>query len=338
MAIFKLDDPKNRVNLVWSTDWHFSDIPPGRRKDDYRNALLAKLDFVRGLAERLGGAALCGGDVFHHKKSYHPGNSLRLIISLVNALRRFPQGCVFGSVGNHDLADGVRMDSLPRQPLGLLIECGVYRDLNREPAVFASQDGSVRVSVETFPFAEGEETIRNIMGSGPRQPDVSHRIGIVHAYGHPGSAGSMFGTRTIGYDELRGADFDVLLWGHDHSRHETVEAHGITHVNLGSMARAAFSYDELDRPVVATILSFAQDGVLRYKEVPIPVKPLEIAFAAADKGVETVAKSDEIVEFFAEMDAAVEGLEINDPRAVIKELCAGDLRYESFLLDLCDMA
>lgn len=338
MAI-KLDDPKNRVNLVWSTDWHFSDIPPGRRKDDYRNALLAKLDFVRSLSEKLGGAALCGGDVFHHKKSYHPGNSLRLIISLVNALRRFPHGRVFGSVGNHDLADGVRMDSLPRQPLGLLIECGVYQDLNREPAVFESQDGAVRVSVETFPFAEGEETIRNIKSAGPRLPGVAHRIGVVHAYGHPGEASSFFGqTRTIGYNELKGVDFDVLLWGHDHSRHETVEVDGITHINLGSMARAAFSYDELDRPVVAAILSFAADGVLRYKEVPIPVKPLEIAFAAADKGVEGVAKSEEIVEFFAEMDAAVEGIEINDPREVIKELCGGDTRYENFLLELCDMA
>ncbi len=46
--VIKLDDPKNRVNLVWSTDWHFSDIPPGRRKDDYRSALLDKLDSRRG--------------------------------------------------------------------------------------------------------------------------------------------------------------------------------------------------------------------------------------------------------------------------------------------------
>jgi DNA repair exonuclease SbcCD nuclease subunit len=336
--IVRLPDPKNRVNLVWFTDPHFSDIPPGRRKDDYRQALLDKLAFVRGLVEKLGGAGICGGDVFHHKKPGHAGNSLRLLISLMQALRRFPQGCVYGSVGNHDLSWD-RMDSLPRQPLGLLIETGVYHDLNREPIVFQSADGAVNVSVETFPYAEGEETIRNIMGAGPRQPGVQHRIGVVHAYGHSGEASSFFGqTRTIGYNELVGCGFDVLLWGHDHSRHETEEVGGTTHVNLGSMARAAFSYDELDRPVVATILSFAADGVLRYKEVPIPVKPLEIAFAAADKGVETVAKSEEIVEFFAEMDAAVEGIEINDPKEVIKQLCAGDRKYESFLLELCDMA
>ena len=336
MAIIRLDDPKNRVNLVWSSDWHLTDVPPQRRKDDYRSAILAKIDFVRQTAERLSGVGVCGGDVFHHKPPRHPGNSFRLIIDLINALRRFPQGRVFGSIGNHDLSWD-RMDSLPRQPLGVLVKAGVYHDLNREPVVFENSDGSVRVSLETFPFAEGDQTIRNIMASGPRQPDITHRVGVVHAYGHPGDAGSMFGTRTIGYEELAGADFDVLLWGHDHSRHETVEVGGITHVNLGSFARAAFSYDETERPVVAAILSFTRDGVA-YGEKQVPVKPLEIAFAAADKGVEKVtADSEGIASFFTDMDAAVGGLEASDPAAVIRELCAGEPKLMSLLLELCDL-
>jgi DNA repair exonuclease SbcCD nuclease subunit len=335
--VIKLDDPKNRVNLIWTTDWHFSDIPPGRRKDDYRNALLDKLSYVRGLTEKLHGAALCGGDVFHHKKPVHPGNSFRLIIELMNSLRRFPHGKVFGSIGNHDLSYD-RMDSLPRQPLGLLIEVGAYHNLNREPIIFTNQDESLRVSVETFPYAEGEPTIQNIHNAGPRQPNITHRVGIVHAYGHPGDASSFFGqTRTIGYNELIGADFDILCWGHDHSRHETEETGKITHINLGSMARAAYSYDELDRPVVAAIMSFQPDGTWQYGEKPIPVKPLEIAFAAADKGVETVAKSEEIENFFADMDEAVQGIEVNDPRQVIKELCKDDPELENLVLELCDL-
>jgi DNA repair exonuclease SbcCD nuclease subunit len=332
----KLDDPKDRVNLVWTTDWHFSDIPPGRRRDDYRLALLDKLAFVRGLAEKLHGAALCGGDVFHHKKPHHFGNSLRLIIELIGSLRRFPQEKVFGAVGNHDISFD-RMDSLPRQPLGLLIEVGAYHDLNREPVVFVNQGESARVSVETFPYAEGEETLQNILNAGPRMPGVTHRIGIVHAYGHPGNAADMFGTRTIGYNELGGNDFDILLWGHDHSRHGVDEAGKTTHVNLGSMARAAFQYDELDRPVVAAVLSFQPDGSWQYGEKPIPVKPLEQVFAAADKGVEQVSKSEEIMSFFAGMDEAVSGIEVSDPRAVIHELCGGDKKLEELVLEVCDL-
>jgi len=332
----KLNDPKNRVNLVWTTDWHLSDVPPGRRKDDYRQALLDKLAFVCGLTEKLNGAALCGGDVFHHKKPSHNGNSLRLIIQLIGALRRFPHERVFGSVGNHDISYD-RMDSLPRQPLGLLMEVGAYHNLNRETVFFTNQDESVKVSVETFPYAEGAETIQNILNVGPRQPGVTYRIGIVHAYGHPGNAGDMFGTRTIGYNELEGNDFDILLWGHDHSRHGVEEVGKTTHVNLGSMARAAFSYDEVDRPVVAAILSFQPDGTWQYGEKPIPVKPIEQVFASADKGVETVAKSEEIANFFEDMDEAVSGIEVSDPRTVIHELCSDDAKLESLILEVCDL-
>jgi DNA repair exonuclease SbcCD nuclease subunit len=332
----QLNDPKNRVNLVWTTDWHFSDVPPGRRKDNYRQALIEKLAYVRTLVERLNGAALCGGDVFHHKKPSHPGNSLRLIMELYNTLKRFPHNCVFGSVGNHDISFD-RMDSLPRQPLGLLIEVGCYHNLNKEPVIFTNQDESLKVSVETFPYAEGVETIQNILNVGPRQPGVTTRIGIAHAYGHPGDAGDMFGTRTIGYNELKGNDFDLILWGHDHSRHGVDEVGKTTHVNLGSLARAAFSYDELNRPVVAAILSFQPDGTWQYGEKAIPVKPLEQVFAAADKGVEDVGKSEEITNFFAEMDEAVSDIEVSDPRTVIKELCKDDPKLEGVILELCDL-
>jgi DNA repair exonuclease SbcCD nuclease subunit len=332
----KLDDPKNRVNLVWTTDWHFTDVPPGRRKDDYSRALLDKLTFVRTICERLNGVALCGGDVFHHKPPRHPGNTLRLIMALYHALRAFPQGKVFGSIGNHDISFD-RMDSLPRQPLGLLIEVGAYHDLNREPMFFTNQDESIKVSVETFPYMESNETIQNILEAGPRQPGVTSRVGIVHAYGHTGDAGDMFGTRTIGYNELKGNDFDLLLWGHDHSRHGVDEVGKTTHVNLGSMARAAYSFDELDRPVVAAILSFQPDGTWQYGEKNIPVKPLEQVFAAADKGVEVVAQSEEITNFFADMDEAVADIEVSDPRTVIKELCKDDPKLEGVILELCDL-
>jgi len=311
-------------------------VPPGRRKDDYRLALLDKLAFVRGLTEKLHGAALCGGDVFHHKKPHHLGNSLRLIIDLINSLRRFPHEKVFGSVGNHDISFD-RMESLPRQPLGLLMEVGAYHNLNREIVFFTNQDESVKVSVETFPYAEGEETIQNILNAGPRMPGVTSRIGIVHAYGHTGDAADMFGTRTIGYNELNGNDFDILLWGHDHSRHGVDEVGKTTHVNLGSMARAAFSYDELDRPVVAAILSFQPDGTWQYGEKPIPVKPIEQVFAAADKAVADVAKSEDIKDFFADMDETVSGIEVNDPREVIKELCKDDPKLEGVILELCEL-
>lgn len=336
MLKVRLSDPKNRVNLVFSTDWHLTAISPSKRKDDYCAAILAKVEYIRDLVERLHGASLCGGDVFHYKQARHAGNSFRLIIDLINVLRRFPQGRVFGSVGNHDLSYD-RMDSLNHQPLGLLIELGVYHNLNREGVLFVNDDESVKVSVETFPYLADGKALGAILGAGPRLPGVNHRIGIVHAYGHPGAAGSLFGEPTIGYDQLKDVDFDFLLWGHDHSRKETEQVGNVTHINLGSLARAALAYDEVERPVVATILSFQPGGNVGYKEHHIPVKPLEIAFQLADKGMGRVGKSDDIKEFFHGMDEAVAGLDATDTKEVVRQLCGDDHKLLNLIFELCDL-
>ena len=331
-----LHDPKNRVNLVFTSDWHLTEVPPARRKDDYRNAILAKIEYIRDLVEKLGGAGLCGGDTFHFKQPRHPGNSFRLLIDLIHLLRRFPQGKVYGSIGNHDLTYD-RMDSLSHQPLGLLTELGVYHDLNREAILFTNDDETVKVSVETFPYLADGKALGAILEAGPRLPGVGHRIGIVHAYGHPGGAGSLFGEPTIGYEQLRDTDFDFLLWGHDHSREETVQVGKVTHIRLGSLARAALSYDEVERPVAAAILSFKPDGNVAYKEQEIPVKPLEIAFQMADKGVERVGKSDDIKAFFEGMDATMTGLDVGDAKGIIHQLCGEDYKLEQMICELCEL-
>jgi hypothetical protein len=332
----QLQDPKNRINLVYTTDWHLTEIPPSRRKDDYRAAILEKIERIRDLVEKLNGAGLCGGDIFHHKQPRHAGNSFRLIIDLINVLRRFPQGRIFGAIGNHDIQFD-RMDTLPHQPLGLLMELGVYHDLNQDAVLFTNSDETLKVSVETFPYLADGKALGAILGAGPRLPGVQHRIGIVHAYGHPGDAGNLFGEPTIGYDQLKEADFDFLLWGHDHSRVETQQVGKPTHIRLGSLARAALSYDEVDRPVCAAILSFKPDGSVAYKEQGIPVKPLEIAFQTADKGMERISKSDEIKEFFVGMDEAVAGMDTTDTREVIKQLCADDSRLMQMIFELCEL-
>jgi len=323
------------VNFVWTTDWHLSDKPPGRRQDDYRKALFEKIEFVRKLTEEVKGVALCGADVFHIKNPKSSANSFSLLVETLHALRRFPYQGVWGTVGNHDLSYD-NMSTLPSQPLGLLIAAGVYRNLVGQPEIFTNRDGTTRVQVETFPYASGELTLKRLLATGPRPAGIDYRIGLVHAYGQPGNGGDMFGERKIGYSELKDLDYDLLLWGHDHSRHETETVGKITHINLGSMARAAFASDEVERPVVAVALSFAPGG-FTYREVPIPVKPLEIAFKLADKGVENVAKTDEVTEFFTEMDEAVGGIESSDPREVLAQLCPNDKPLLDRVIQLCEL-
>lgn len=336
MRIVKLSS--DRVNLVYSTDWHLSAVPPGRRTDNYKDSILTKVKFVRDLAIRLHGASICGGDVFHVKNPRSPANSLNLIFDTMSVLQSFPFGCVFGTPGNHDLTQD-RTDSLPNQPLGLLIAAGVYHNTAVEPVLFVNEDESIKVLVESFDYADEETTLQRLLTASPRPEGIDHRLALVHAYGHPGNAGSMFGTRTIGYNELKDADYDFMCWGHDHSRHETEQVGNVTHINLGSLARAAYSHDEVERPVVATILSFAKDGV-RYKEKEVPLKPLQVAFTTADRAVAKVADSEEVTSFLAEMDEQVSGIGESgetDPRKVMQELCADEPQLLSLAMELCSL-
>ena len=326
----------SRVTFTWITDLHFSAVPPGRRRDNYTESLFTKLEFVRSITEKYHGACLVGGDVFHHKHPKHPGNALSMIERLIRVFGSYPKGCVWGAVGNHDIQFD-RQDTLPNQPLGILIAAGVYNNLVNNPVLFVNQDESVKVSVETFPYLADGRALEAILGAGPRMPRVTHRVGIVHAFGHPGDGSSLFGEPTIGYNQLKNVDFDILLWGHDHSRKETVQVGNVTHINLGSLARAAFSYDEVDRPVVAAIMSFRPDGNWAYKEQELGVKPLEVAFQTADKGMEKVGKSDELKEFFVGMDEQIDGLDTTDTRKVIEQLCAGEPKLLTLILELCEL-
>src|SRR5271165_2364071 len=252
--------PTDKVSFTFTTDLHLSAIPPGRRRDDYATAIFNKIEFQRNITEKIKGIALCGADIFHFKKPDHPGNSVSLIVRGIHTFGRFPSGCIYGWIGNHDL-EFDRMDSLSNQPLGILIAAGVYHNLVQDPVLFKNQTGSVGVLVESFPYEHnGVRTLKRILEAPSRPPEANYRIGIVHQYGAPGDRASLWGTPIIGYNELVNCDYDFLLWGHDHSRKETVTIGSTTHINLGSLARAALPTDEDGHKVVLSVLSFSEKG------------------------------------------------------------------------------
>jgi hypothetical protein len=109
----------------------------------------------------------------------------------------------------------------------------------------------------------------------------------------------------------------------------------VTHVNLGSLARAALNDDENDRPVCATILSFGKEGI-KYKEKHVPVQPLEVAFKGADKPIEQVRKQEIVTNFFNAMDEAVDGIESVDPREIIIKLCPVKT-IQDLTFELCEL-
>src|SRR5271166_1909167 len=87
--------PWDDITFVYTTDWHLSEKPMGRRRDDYKSAILGKINFTSELTWKVNGIGLCGADVFHYKKPDHPCNTVSLIIETLRALRSFPTGRVY---------------------------------------------------------------------------------------------------------------------------------------------------------------------------------------------------------------------------------------------------
>lgn len=338
MKITRWTDENDAVNLIWITDIHLSDKPPGRRSELYREQIFDKLRQVRDLCVQHKALCLVGGDVFHIKTPKSPANSLSLIREAIEVFGSFPGGCVYGCVGNHDIQFD-RMDTLPHQPLGILEEAGVYKIIKEPLIIDAMVEPSLnpwQIQIDAWDFEDQEETYRNLITSGPCPEDITYRIGLVHASGCSGDTREFFGTNIIGYNQLKKLDYDFLLWGHDHTRTETETCGNVTHINLGSLARAALSMDEAERPVSAVMLSLKDDGA-RVKELPLKIVPLEQAFRTEDKKVLDVKETSEMREFFSDLSESVDEIESTDPITVIDALCKDDTKLNAHVKELCNL-
>jgi DNA repair exonuclease SbcCD nuclease subunit len=340
LRVIKLDT--EIVRIVFTTDWHLTDQPPGRRTKGYREQIMAKIEFVRDLTVKSQAVGLMGGDVFHAKDPSAEGSSFSLMNRLISVLDGFYLGRVFGVHGNHDLwAD--RVTSLPHQPFGTLTAACVFDDLSVQSVIFENKDGSSRVQVDAYPYTSDDLfALDRVLAAPPREPGVTHRIVLMHQYGNPGSDPTMHGHPIIGFDRMANCDYDFALWGHDHSRTETVKVGNCTHIRLGSLARAALAEDQVDRVIAAAVLSFKGTKV-GFKEVEVPTQPLEVAFTTGDKAMSKVNDSEDVLAFkndiagnetatfLNEMDIAVGDIEVSDPLEVMQRLCPVE---EKNILDL----
>ena len=310
----------SKVNLVWATDLHISAVPPGKRRDNYREAIRTKLCFWRSVTDKVQGAAICGGDVYHVKKPRHDANPYSLAIDTTILFSRFATGAVYGVVGNHDVREDNKA-TLPDQPLNVALATGAYHDAAIHPVIFKPSKQGPAVMVVGFEYSEDADALLEQVMAWEKPEGVDHMVALLHAHSAPGNRSTYFGTPQLGFNEFNGSCFDAICWGHDHGRYDVVQTDDrCYHIHPGSLSRAALSSDETDRPVMLAVLSFSDAG-LTVKEVEGPTKPLSLAFHVADRKVAAVEKSDDVQEFFAEVDASVAQVESDDPLDILHTLC-----------------
>lgn len=313
----------SRLAFLFRTDVHTSDKSPVSWKGDYPSEIWDNLRQIGVLAKDRGArAVLDGGDFFHVKAASR--NSHDLVRTAADIHRVYP--CPTLSIeGNHDITYN-DLDTLYKQPLGVLYATGVFGHLREE--VF--EDAGVRVRVVGIPYSpfRTADELRAIQ----KQPGDDFLVAIVHSLAGdnpPASVEEFFGEPVFNYAELVTPDGpDVWCFGHWHKDQGIVEHRGKRFVNLGAVSRGALSKENLERSPKVALIEFTP-GVVRVEPIALKVAPAADVFHLERK--ERLDREAKEIEQFVERLKADASL---DPSVSIED----NIRTLSFASDVRDLA
>lgn len=254
--------------FVTFNDAHFSDIPPESRLDeDYAQTLLDKLDQIAKVANKIGArAVLNAGDLFHIKNATR--NSHALIQRLTKKFKEMP--LVLSIAGNHDITYD-RLDTLPKQPLGVLFETSVTKHMHLVKEEF--QEGNQKVVVVGLSYTTKLEEFAGHEVFLREKNCI--KIGLLHCSASP-RGGSFKGERFYSYPELSQMfpGVDVFVMGHLHFYTGIHCISGVHYINIGSLSRCSLHLDNLQRKVYAGLIEI-REGKVDCKQLALRVLPVD---------------------------------------------------------------
>lgn len=288
-----------RLSFVYRTDTHVSDRSPASWRGDYPAEIWSNLEQVGQLAKLHGAnAVLDGGDYFHVKAASRNPHALVSRTADIHRAYPCPTYCV---EGNHDIAYN-NLDSVSKQPLGVLYASGVFQHLRE--ATF--EDGGLRVRVVGVPYSPFRtlDELRAIQ----KKPGDDFLIAIVHQLAGanpPASVEDFFGEPVFRYPDLITPDGpDVWCFGHWHKDQGIIELDGKKFVNQGALSRGALIRENIERTPQATLLEVTPSGIVTVS-LPMVVSPPEEVFDFERKDRQE-KESLEIEQFVSTLKANVE--------------------------------
>jgi len=256
--------------IITASDIHISDNGPRSRVDDFKEAVLGKINQMCMACNKLNAdAAIIAGDLFNLKNPAR--NSHNLNQELIKIFKRF--SCpIYMIEGNHDLTAN-RLESLSEQPLGVLFADGTLIQLRDE---VIEKDG-VKISLIGIPYAEklDLDTLKI-----PEKGDCVSQICAMHLYSSL-KGGMIFKERLYGYDELEVFSPDIFILGHYHIDQGVYESNGKYFVNIGSMTRGTLSEEDIDHnPQIGYIKITVENNEPAYtlRSINLKVKPSSEVF------------------------------------------------------------
>jgi DNA repair exonuclease SbcCD nuclease subunit len=298
------------MKLLFRTDVHASENSPASWKGDYFEEISESLRQIGVLAGvHAVAAVLDGGDFFHIKAATR--NSHALVQRMIKIHQAYP--CPVLSVeGNHDLAYN-SLDSISKQPLGVMYASGVIRQLRFEDAVF--EDAGLRVRVVGVPYTS-DPTLEDLRAIR-KQPGDTHLIVVAHclAAEKPNEAiEDLFGEPVFRYQDLVFEDGpDAWCFGHWHRDQGVATVEGVRFVNQGAVSRGALTQESITRVPKVALLEITSAGVT-VTQIPLQVAPASEVF-----DLEAKARAEEergaIEEFVAKLQLSAQ----QNPESAIEE-------------------
>jgi len=300
-----------------------SDRSPASWRGDYPAEIWSNLEQIGRLAKTHDvTAVLDGGDYFHVKAATRNPHALVSRTAEIHKGYSCPVYCV---EGNHDIAYN-NLESVPKQPLGVLYAAGVFQHLRE--TVF--EDGGLRVRVVGVPYSPFRklEELRAIQ----KKPGDDFLVAVVHQLAGanpPASVEDFFGEPVFRYSDLVTPDGpDCWNFGHWHKDQGIVKLEGKTFVNQGALSRGSLIRENLERTPKGTLLEFTPGGLVTLS-CPMLVAPAEDVFDLERKDRQE-KEGAEIDTFVATLRASAE----YDPALSIE----ANLQALDFVRDVRDLA
>lgn len=237
-------------------DIHLADKTPVFRTDDYRETGFSELRMIRDIAIRKKvDLCLFTGDIFHEKSSTK--NSHLLVQESIKIFNLFPCPC-YSIIGNHDIVYN-RLETLMKQPLGVVFESGALKRLDK----IKVKD----VTIVGVHFRE-ENDYEDLYFKKEKGP----LIAVCHVLATP-NGGNFFGEKIFSYKKIaKEGKPEVYLFGHLHNYQGIKTIEKKQFINLGAIARGALNQDNINRKVKLGLIEYSEK-TFKCSEILLPVIP-----------------------------------------------------------------
>lgn len=274
---------ESSVLAILVGDIHLSDRPPASCTDSYTDDILDMLSYVARLEKATkADAVVWAGDVFHHKQPSRTSHAT--VLKLMKVAQEFQRPPLVVT-GNHDITSD-RLDSLEKQPLGVLYESGVLQELDgwHEALPLCGVPWQQRwLSPGTIEEAFSEwrkrpEYYPPTIEDRSRLP--LHGLVVTHAPIYPPTVADNVLFELLPLPEVSAAMGNVgsLYYGHIHEPHSSFEVDGVTYANMGAISRGSLHEYNLARKIQVAIWT-PEHG---FVAVDIPHKPASEVFRLAE--------------------------------------------------------